>query len=612
FTLHLKVYFLLTFPSIVIQLLIICLSICYRKEEREKEVVTNQQAIVLFMGETRTTLLAGKINIGREGESSCFDRMLCASILQRVDDQTDHNQRLSLSSTELMSLSEEISKLLQQKDENAQHEQLINDLENRVDLLNNKVNTSKERHQSELEYLNMALENRTDELQQVQEKHDEKEASLKQIKRQLQRQETEIDQKDTTIKHYEKEIVEFKEEVERLNRRLKTLKGEKEKHTKGIEIEEKQNRIVKFNDDVAVKVFEVEDHTEALQKDMSRLQKENEKLKRKLDELKWQMKAKDIMISNGEDTMQALENQAEEIEMLQDRVEELEEKLRLQSSGEQPIDNPEVDILKMKVREVEMKLKQRDETIRSMKENKKTEESAVFVEERIVEKVMASEPKMIIEERVVEKVVVKTELLAPQEPIVVVEPNPREEEYLKMLITLRDTFYSELQLKPQQHVQNGKGHFEVVFEDLQTVLGSIRQKVSKVLEESVVENNKEIQRVQSLKKQNTSLKEEIQTKTENYNNTVKSLEIKNEALSNSVSIQQQFNDELSEKCTVAEKERDDINDRMKELSLKMLVRDSEVDRLKNILDDLKKSKKLKKLMKKDKKKSNSLSNLLKA
>ena len=531
--------------------------------------------------------------------------MLCASILQRIDAKNE--QRLSLSSTELTSLSEEISKLLAHKEQNDQHNEIVTDLETQIEMLTNKLSKCKERNQSEMEYLTMTLENRSDELRHVQQQHDENELLLKQTKRDLQKHESQLEEKDSVIRRHEQEIGILKEEVDRLTKKVNTLKGDKEKHNTKIEVEEKQNRIVKFNEDVAVKTFEVEDPTEALEKDMERMRKENDKLKRKLDEVKWQMKAKDIMISNGEDTMEALDNQAEEIETLQDRVEELEEKLRNQNSGEKvekasmenpkveeaSLDNPEVDILKMKLKEMEMKLRQRDDTIRIMNENKRNDEINNNNQQQKV--------KIETKEKIIEKIIVQKVETAP-------EPNSREDEYLQMLITLRDSFFTEMKLQPQ--VQNGKGHFETVLEDLQKVLGTIRQKVTTVIEESVKENYKEIQRVQSLKKQNTTLKEEIQSKTENYNKTVNSLEVKVNALNTSITIQQQLNDELKEKIGDIEKHRDRIRDESNDLKLKMLIRDSEVERLKGILEDVKKTKKSKKLTKKDKRKSNSLSNLL--
>ena len=526
--------------------------------------------------------------------------MLCASILQRID--TKNEQRLSLSSTELTSLSEEISKLLAHKEQNDQHNEIVNDLETRIEMLTNKLSKCKERNQSEMEYLTMTLENRSDELKHVQKQHDENELLLKQTKRDLQKHESQLDEKDSVIRRHEQQIGILKEEVDRLTKKVNTLKGDKEKHNKKIEIEyeEKQNRIVKFNEDVSVKTFEVEDPTEALEKDMERLRKENDKLKQKLDEVKWQMKAKDIMISNGEDTMEALDNQAEEIETLQDRVEELEGKLKRQNSGEElseapsSLDDPEIDILKMKVKEMEMKLRQRDDTIRIMNENKRNDQLNNNNNQKV---------KVETKEKIIEKIIVQTVEKAP-------EQNSREDEYLQMLITLRDSFYTEMKLQPQ--VQNGKGHFETVLEDLQKVLGTIRHKVTTVIEESVKENYKEVQRVQSLKKQNTTLKEEIQSKTENYSKTVNSLEIKVNALNTSIAIQQQLNDELNEKYTNIEKHRDRIRDESNDLKLKMMIRDSEIERLKGILEsDLtKKTKKSKKLTKKDKRKSNSLSNLL--
>ena len=528
--------------------------------------------------------------------------MLCASILQRIDMKDE--QRLSLSSAELTSLSEEISKLLKQKEENDQQNEIVADLETRIEMLTNKLSMCKERNQSEMEYLTLTLENRTDELRHVQQQHDEKELLLKQTKRDLQEHESGMDDKNSIIRRHEEEIGILKEEVDRLTKKVNILKSDKEKHTQKIQVEfkEKQNRIVNFNEDVSVRKFEVEDRTEALEKDMERMRRENEKLKRKLDEVKWQMKAKDIMINNGEDTMQALENQAEEIETLQDRVEELEEKLRRRNSGEEEeeekeeesFENTEVDVLRMKLKEMEMKLRQRNDTIRIMNENKRNEE-------------INNNQKVRVQtnEKIIEKILVQTvESVVQSAP----EANSREDEYLQMLITLRDSFFTEMKLQPQ--VQNGKGHFETVLEDLQKVLGTIRQKVTNVLEESVKENYKEIQRVQSMKKQNTALKDEIQCKTENYSKTVNSLEVKVNALNTSITIQQQLNDELSEKCTDAENERDRVRNETNDLRLKMLIRDSEVERLKGILEDLKKTKKFKKLTKKDKRKSNSLSNLL--
>ena len=525
--------------------------------------------------------------------------MLCASILQRIDTKDD--RRLSLSPTELTSLSEEISKLLKQKEENDQHNEMIADLETRIEMLTSKMTLCKERNQSEMEYLNLTLENRTDELKRVQQQHDAKDTSYKQMKKEIQKRENELEEKDSLIRRHEQDVVILKDEVDRLTKKVNTLKGEKEKHNKKIEIEieEKQNRIVKFNDDVSVKTFEVEDPTEALEKEMERMRKENEKLKRKLDEVKWQMKAKDIMISNGEDTMEALDNQAEEIETLQDRVKELEEQVRQKDSGEaNSVENSEVDVLRMKVKEMEMKLRQRDDTIQTMDENRRNEE---INNNRTRSKIETTHETMVIEKIIMQPIEQPVLESAP-------EPKSREDEYLQMLITLRDSFFTEMQLKPR--VQNGKGHFETVLEDLQTVLGTIRQKVSTVLEESVKENVKEVQRVQSLKKQNTTLKEEIQCKTENYNKTVNSLEIKVGALNSSFTVQQQVNEELSEKCTDAEKERDRARNATNDLKLKMMVRDAEVERLKGILDELKKTKKFKKMTKKDKRKSNSLSNLL--
>jgi len=233
--------------------------------------------------------------------------MLCASILQRMDSKIGEDsgeqddRRLSLSTNELISLSEEITKLLQTKEQNDQYEGVIADLEHQIDVLTNRFNTCKERNQGELEYLTLALENRSEELQQAQDSSENKETTLKQMKRTVQKQETEIDQKDSLIHRHEQEIAELKDELARQNKRLKTLRGEKEKHTKAliVEVEEKANRVVSFNNDVKIKTFEVEDPTEALEKELYRTQRENKKLKDQLAELAWQMKAKDIMISNG-------------------------------------------------------------------------------------------------------------------------------------------------------------------------------------------------------------------------------------------------------------------------------------------------------------------------
>jgi len=534
--------------------------------------------------------------------------MLCASILQRMDSKIGEDsgeqddRRLSLSTNELISLSEEITKLLQTKEQNDQYEGVIADLEHQIDVLTNRFNTCKERNQGELEYLTLALENRSEELQQAQDSSENKETTLKQMKRTVQKQETEIDQKDSLIHRHEQEIAELKDELARQNKRLKTLRGEKEKHTKAliVEVEEKANRVVSFNNDVKIKTFEVEDPTEALEKELYRTQRENKKLKDQLAELAWQMKAKDIMISNGEDTMQALENQFTEIEDLQERIGELEGKLssRDASPGDESppaISDAEMGEMKMKIKQLELTLKNREETTRNTES--KLNEELLELRRRAAEE----------EDRIQAREDIVLEVAPVEQPV-----NSREEEYLGMLIKLRDSFYHEFQLQPSPEFTNGKGRFETVFEDLQTVLGSIRLKVKTVLEESVKESTKEMERLNSLKKMNTSLKEEIQSKTENYSTTVSSLQIKNEALNKSITIKQQLNDELTEKITEAEENSTTMVDKVQDLMLKMMIRDSEVERLKGILENLKKSKKMKKLNKKDKKKSTSLSNLLRS
>jgi len=251
--------------------------------------------------------------------------------------------------------------------------------------------------------------------------------------------------------------------------------------------------------------------------------------------------------------------------------------------------------MKMKIKQLELTLKNREETTRNTES--KLNEELLELRRRAAEE----------EDRIQAREDIVLEVAPVEQPV-----NSREEEYLGMLIKLRDSFYHEFQLQPSPEFTNGKGRFETVFEDLQTVLGSIRLKVKTVLEESVKESTKEMERLNSLKKMNTSLKEEIQSKTENYSTTVSSLQIKNEALNKSITIKQQLNDELTEKITEAEENSTTMVDKVQDLMLKMMIRDSEVERLKGILENLKKSKKMKKLNKKDKKKSTSLSNLLRS
>ena len=481
-----------------------------------------------------------------------INKMLCASILQRMDlkrgeDSGEQDKRLSLSTNELISLSEEITKLLQTKEQNEQYNEVIADLEDQIEVLTNRLNTCKERNQGEIEYLTLTLENRSEELQQAQDLNENKEETLRQMKGTAQKQEIELDQKNSLIQRHEKEIAELKDEVARQNKQLKTLKGEKETFT----VDKITNRTVSFNDGANVKKFPTQDPIQVLEKELRKTQRENKKLKDQLAEVVWQMKAKDIMISNGEDTMQALENQFLVIDDLQQRIGELEDKLKSRDSspdGDTPaISDAEMSEMKMKIKQLEITLKNR-------------EEKTIEMESKLNEELLELRRRAAEED---ERIQAKEEIIVETAPVVVEEPvNSREEEYLGMLIKLRDSFYHELQLKPTVEVTNGKGRFETVFEDLQTVLGSIRLKVKTVLEESVKESTKEMQRVNSLKLMNTTLKEEIQSKTENYSTTVSSLQIKNEALTKSITIQQQLNDELTEKVTEAENNSTNMVDKV--------------------------------------------------
>ena len=220
---------------------------------------------------------------------------------------------------EIISLKQQIETLKEKiENKNKDIKDINSDLENKISELNKEINKYKENiDKKDLEIKNMKEENEDNvlKIEELAKKINDDEINIKglnlenrELKENFKEKEKEINKLNNDIKNLNEEIIGLKDEIQN----LKQINQKKENKIKIFD-EEKNNLVNNFSEkekefnENKLKIIDLEQNLEKINGEKNELNIENEKYKKKFQELNNEINKLNLFLKEGEDNLKLLE-----------------------------------------------------------------------------------------------------------------------------------------------------------------------------------------------------------------------------------------------------------------------------------------------------------------